>query len=163
MLYNMAVTEPEIQLALQQIKPQIKARLAVRLSWYNPHLAEAIKYRSTHPQLYSSGVLASFYDNYGTGTYKQELLQHTVTALKNLDLTSSKNSELTSSSRIDDFVLTMNAYGIEQATVNSVTVDCGTGNDCSVILNVTLTYPDGSKITRNMSIGYIMNWYNMYN
>lgn len=138
MLYNM-----EFILTLNQLV-LIKATLARRLSNTNHHLAEAIKYRSTHPQLYSSGDLASFYDHYNS--YKQELVQNAVAALESL---SERIFE-----KIEQDQTDLIGHGITQAKVNSVTVDGGT-----VILNVTLTYTDGHKATINMSLGDIMSWF----
>lgn len=77
MLYNMEVGgTPQEQLAnnleLQaEIKNAIRTALFNKISTHNPKLAEAIAYRSTHPQLFSSGDHASFYDS--NGTYKTEL------------------------------------------------------------------------------------------
>ena len=54
-----------------KIKNAIRTALFNKISTHNPQLAKAIAYRSTHPHLFSSGDLASFYDNYGS--YKKEL------------------------------------------------------------------------------------------
>ena len=139
----------------QELQAEIKNAIFSKLMSNNPHLAQAIAYRSTHPHLFSSGDFMVFYDAYSSASYKKEVIQSVVDALKKESL------KLIIMSRIDDFVVTMNANGIKQATVNSVTADCG-NNGCSVILNVTLTYSDGTKATGNLSLGYIMSWYNMY-
>jgi len=54
-----------------KIKNAIRTALFNKISTHNHQLAKAIAYRSTHPHLFSSGDLASFYDNYGS--YKKEL------------------------------------------------------------------------------------------
>ena len=137
------------QLVLFQIKQQIKTRLAMRLSTNNHRLAKVIAYRSRYPHLFSSGDLASFYDHYNS--YKQELVQNLVAALESL---SDRIFEKIKQDQTD-----LIGHGITQAKVNSVTADCG-NNGCSVILNVTLTYTDGSTYTGNMSLGDIMSWFN---
>ena len=119
----------------------------MRLSTNNHHLAEAIAYRSTHPHLFTSGDLASFYDHYNS--YKQELVQNLVAALQEESL-SDRIFE-----KISDMQTDLIGHGITATKVNSVTVDGGT-----VILNVTLTYTDGHKATINMSLGDIMSWFN---
>lgn len=127
-----------------EIKQQIKTRLYTRLSTNNHHLAIAIAYRSTHPQLFSSGDLATFYDQ--LKSYKQELLQTAVAALESLSARIFEKIEQDQ----DD----LEGHGITETKVNSVTV-----NGSSVILNVTLTYTDGSTQTGNMSLGDIMSWF----
>ena len=145
MLYNM----DDIIMEISMVKNEMKDVLFGKISYLNPDLATAIAYRSTHSHLFGSGDLASFYDQYGS--YKKEVVQSAVAALKKESL------KLILVNRIDDFVTTLNVNGIKQATVNSVTV-----NGSSVILNVTLTYNDGSTATGNISLGDIMSWYNMY-
>ena len=54
-----------------EIKNAIRTALFNKISANNPQLAEAIAYRSTHLHLFSSGDLASFYDQ--NGSYKKEL------------------------------------------------------------------------------------------
>jgi len=55
------------------LQAEIKNAIISKLMSNNPQLAKALVYRSTHAHLYGSGDHASFYDNNGTGTYKQEL------------------------------------------------------------------------------------------
>ena len=55
------------------LQGEIKNAIISKLMSNNPQLAKALVYRSTHAHLYGSGDHASFYDNNGTGTYKQEL------------------------------------------------------------------------------------------
>jgi len=64
------ITE-DIIMVIPMVKNEIKTALFNKISANNPQLAKAIAYRSTHPHLFSSGDLASFYDNYGS--YKKEL------------------------------------------------------------------------------------------
>jgi hypothetical protein len=132
----------------QALQAEIKNAIIIKLMSNNPKLAKAIAYRSTHPHLFSSEDFMVFYDHYNS--YKQELVQNAVAALESL---SDRIFEKIKQDQTD-----LIGHGITQAKVNSVTADCG-NNGCSVILNVTLTYTNGTTQTGNMSLGDIISWF----
>lgn len=139
----------------QELQAEIKNAIISKLMSNNPNLAKAIAYRSTHAQLFGSGDLASFYDQYGSHSYKKEVIQSVVEALSSYVLL------FRISEKINDVSTTMNAEGIKSTSINSVSVDCG-NNGCSVILNLTFTYNNGSKSTKNMTLSSIMDWIHTY-